>query len=80
MSKNGTAGGNNYPLAGGKYNNFEGGIRMNSFASGGFIPAAQRGTRYTGIVAAWDWCACAALLHAPLLAPPMLAFLCPDLP
>jgi hypothetical protein len=34
MSKNGTAGGNNYPLTGGKYNNFEGGIRMNSFASG----------------------------------------------
>ena len=42
---------------------------MNSFASGGFIPPAQRGTKYTGIVAAWDWCACAAVLHAPLLLP-----------
>ena len=93
MSANGTAGGNNYPLAGGKYStcgnsdylllillvspvsclaqlftpirtaivvdflpdNWEGGIRMNSFISGGFIPVKQRGTVYHGLVAAWDW-------------------------
>ena len=53
MSKNGTAGGNNFPLTGGKYNNWEGGIRMNSFASGGFIAPSARGTKYEGLVAAW---------------------------
>ena len=55
VSKNGTAGGNNYPLAGGKYNNWEGGIRMNSFVSGGFLPEVVRGSKYEGLVAAWDW-------------------------
>ena len=35
--------------------NWEGGIRMNSFISGGFIPVKQRGTVYRGLVAAWDW-------------------------
>ena len=51
ISKNGTAGGNNWPLTGGKYNNWEGGIRMNAFASGGFVPAARRGTKHEGLVA-----------------------------
>ena len=55
ISKNGTAGGNNWPLTGGKYNNWEGGIRMNAFASGGFVPAARRGTKHEGLVAVWDW-------------------------
>ena len=55
MSKNGTAGGNNWPLKGGKYNNWEGGIRVNSLVSGGFLPHAVRGTRFGGLVAAWDW-------------------------
>ena len=51
---NGSAGANNYPLKGGKMNNWEGGIRGNSFISGGFVPAARRGTVYQGLVTVWD--------------------------
>merc|ERR1740121_2807159 len=46
---------NNYPLRGGKFNDFEGGVRVNSFVSGGFIPAARQGTTHTGIVSVADW-------------------------
>jgi len=52
---NGSAGANNYPLRGGKMSNWEGGVRVNAFASGGFIPEAQRGTKRTGLTAGWDW-------------------------
>ena len=52
---NGTAGANNYPLKGGKMNNWEGGIRVNGFVSGGFVPAAERGTVFDGLTTAWDW-------------------------
>ena len=52
---NGSAGANNYPLKGGKMNNWEGGIRGNSFVSGGFLPEAVRGTKFEGMVALWDW-------------------------
>jgi len=52
---NGTAGANNFPLKGGKMNNWEGGIRGNSFVSGGFIPEKMRGTKYSGLVTVWDW-------------------------
>lgn len=62
ISKNGTAGGNNYPLTGGKYNNWEGGIRSNSFVSGGFLPKSRRGITYNGLVTAWDWYATFASL------------------
>ena len=36
-------------------NNWEGGIRGNGFVSGGFLPEARRGTKYEGLVTAWDW-------------------------
>ena len=49
--RNGAAGGNNWPLRGGKKSNFDGGVRVNAFVSGGFLPASQRGTVST------DWMA-----------------------
>ena len=52
---NGEAGGNNYPLRGGKYSLFEGGIRTSSFLSGGFIPDKMVGKTLNGIVHIADW-------------------------
>ena len=46
---NGSAGANNWPMRGGKMSNWQGGIRVNSFASGGLIPAARRGTLEDGL-------------------------------
>lgn len=51
----GTSGANNYPLKGGKRSNWEGGIRVNAFVTGGLLPEAVRGTKQTGMMAAWDW-------------------------
>lgn len=62
ISEHGMTGGNNYPLKGGKYSNWEGGIRINSFVSGGFLHPSRRGRRYRGLVAAWDWYATFASL------------------
>lgn len=52
----------NYPLTGQKYTVFEGGVRVASFASGGLIPAAVRGTRQTGYIHMADWYATACEL------------------
>ena len=46
---------NNLPLRGGKYSKFEGGIRANAFASGGYLPAAVRGTTNAGIIHVADF-------------------------
>uniref|UniRef100_A0A7S4SZ52 Sulfatase N-terminal domain-containing protein n=1 Tax=Alexandrium monilatum TaxID=311494 RepID=A0A7S4SZ52_9DINO len=46
---------NNYPLKGGKYSDWEGGVRTNAFVSGGFIPPERRGARHTGVVSIADW-------------------------
>ena len=51
----GEAGANNYPLRGGKYSLWEGGIRGNAFVSGGLLPAAVRGTRLHGLMHICDW-------------------------
>lgn len=64
MSDNGgpvalkTSGGNanNYPLRGGKKTEFEGGIRVNAFVSGGFVPASLHGQTRDGYVHVCDWC------------------------
>jgi arylsulfatase B len=47
--------GTNYPLRGGKYAPGEGGIRVASFVSGGYLPAAVRGTRLDAPVHISDW-------------------------
>lgn len=52
---NGEAGGNNYPLRGGKYSNFEGGIRVPAFMSGGFLPSSVRGTQSQEMIHIADW-------------------------
>ena len=49
------SGANNHPLKGGKFSDFEGGIRTNAFLSGGYLPPGIRGTRHNGIVSIADW-------------------------
>ena len=53
--RNGAAGANNHPHRGGKKSNFEGGVRVNAFVSGGFVPAAVRGTTTAALVGSEDW-------------------------
>ena len=52
---NGETGANNYPLRGGKYANFEGGIRVNAFASGGYLPKSVLGTTLNEPIHIADW-------------------------
>jgi arylsulfatase I/J len=56
------AGANNYPLKGGKKTNFEGGVRVNAFVSGGLLPTTVRGSKNSGLMAGWDWYATLAAL------------------
>lgn len=46
---------NNWPMRGGKYSLFEGGIRVSAFMSGGFLPATLRGTVQNGMIHIADW-------------------------
>lgn len=46
---------NNYPLRGGKHTNWEGGVRVVAFASGGFLPASRHGLVLHGIMHNADW-------------------------
>jgi arylsulfatase B len=52
---NNTSGANNYPLRGGKIGVMEGGVRVNAFVSGGWLPAAVRGTKSEAFVHIADW-------------------------
>jgi len=47
--------GNNYPLRGGKETDFEGGIRVISLVSGGYLPGERRGDIETGYMHVADW-------------------------
>merc|ERR1719174_2186675 len=47
--------GNNHPHKGGKYTDWEGGVRTNSFLSGGFVPVSKRGSSFEGVVSIADW-------------------------
>ena len=49
-------GGNNYPLRGMKFTDFEGGTRVSSWVSGGVLSVAQRGSTHDkGLVHVADW-------------------------
>jgi hypothetical protein len=45
----------NFPLRGGKYTFFEGGVRVNAFVTGGLLPAAMRGTNISAPIHICDW-------------------------
>jgi arylsulfatase I/J len=50
----GGSGANNYPLRGGKASNWQGGIRVNSWVSGGALPVAMHGKKLEGLTCVWD--------------------------
>ena len=48
-------GGNNFPLKGGKWTDWQGGVRVNSFVSGGYLPKSMQGQKTEGYVHIADW-------------------------
>eukprot|EP01084_Bolivina_argentea_P227466 384156_1 len=54
LTMNSTAA-NNWPLRGGKYVPWEGGIRVNAFVSGGLIPNSRKGKLEYGMIHIADW-------------------------
>lgn len=51
----GVASGNNYPLRGEKHTNWQGGMRVDAFVSGGLVPAKLRGTTNPHYFHVADW-------------------------
>ena len=51
----GNCGGNNHPLRGGKFSNFEGGIRVNAVIGGGWLPEDRRGVKEERLFTTDDW-------------------------
>ena len=43
-------GANNYPLKGGKLSDWQGGVRVNAFVTGGYLPEKMQGQKLTGKV------------------------------
>lgn len=48
-------GGNNFPLRGMKFTDFQGGVRVTSWAAGGVIPPQRRGAVEAGLIHICDW-------------------------
>ena len=48
-------GANNFPLKGGKYSDWQGGVRVNALVSGGFLPPKMRGQKNEGYIHITDW-------------------------
>jgi len=48
-------GANSYPLRGGYFNNWEGGVRVAALLSGGALPPAVRGSKLQGFIHEADW-------------------------
>ena len=50
-----SAAANNYPLKGGKHSDWQGGVRVNAFATGGYLPEKMRGQTTEGYIHIADW-------------------------
>ena len=50
-----TGGANNFPLKGGKISDWQGGVRVNAFVSGGFLPKKMVGKKTEGYIHLADW-------------------------
>ena len=48
-------GANNYPLKGGKFSDWQGGVRVNAFVSGGYLPEQMRGKMTEEYIHIADW-------------------------
>ena len=46
---------NNFPLRGGKYSDFEGGVRVRAFVNGGYLPSAMRGSQVKALMSVADF-------------------------
>merc|ERR1712137_1091900 len=46
---------NNHPLKGGKYSDWEGGVRVSAFLAGGVVPLGRRGEAFDGLMSVADW-------------------------
>ncbi|KAK7231142.1 sulfuric ester hydrolase [Aureococcus anophagefferens] len=57
-----TQGGDDAPFRGGKFSDFQGGVRVAAFISGGLVPAGLRGTASAALVHVCDWMATFAAL------------------
>merc|ERR1712196_765670 len=60
-------GATNWPLKGGKLSDWEGGVRVNAFVTGGAVPTTKRGTKLDDYIHIADWyttfCAIAGIDH-----------------
>ena len=46
---------NNYPMKGGKFSDWQGGIRVNGLVSGGYLPEKMKGQKTDGYIHLADW-------------------------